>query len=76
MSINNKTCTLNELCKMHDLIIPGPFLDALEQAYKPEECIQIISKSISTKDNLKVIDPILIDKYIRSKNKFGLIKFR
>ena len=72
----NKKVTLNDLCKSCDLVIPEPFLKALEKAYKPEECVFILSQSISTNNKLKLIDPELIDQYIKSKNKFGLIKFR
>jgi len=52
------------------------FLDAIESKYTPLECIQLLSKIILTNDNFYIIDPNLIDKYIRSKNKNGLIRFR
>jgi hypothetical protein len=74
--MSNEKVTLNDLCKSCELVIPKPFLEALEIAYTPEECINIISLSIASHNPLKVINPELIEQYIKSKNKFGLIKFR
>ena len=76
MSNEKEKVTLNDLCKSCDLDIPEAFLEALEEAYNPEECVNILSQSISTKNSLKIIDTTLIDHYIKSKNKSGLIRFR
>lgn len=70
----SENITLDELCKMYDIIIPKPFLEALEKAYTPERCIYILSKSIIINQNIKIIDPNLIDKYLKPKNK--ITKFR
>jgi hypothetical protein len=74
MTEYNDKITLNQLYRMHGIIIPEPFLGALEKAYTPEECIKLLSVSISTSKNLKVIDPELINKYIKPKNNLGLLK--
>ena len=65
----DKEITLNVLCESCDLVIPEPLLEALEKAYKPEECVKILSKSISTNESLKVINPKLIEQYLKSKKK-------
>ena len=52
------------------------FLDAIKSRYKPIECVQLLSKIVLTKYNLIIIDSNLIDRYIKSKNKYGLIRFR
>ena len=74
--MSNEKVTLNDLCRSCGLNIPEPFLEALEEAYKPNECINILSKSISTRKSLEIIDTTLIDQYIKSKNNLGLIRFR
>lgn len=76
MSKNDDNITFNDLCKSCDIIIPEILLNALEAKYTPEECVILLSKTILTNNNLRVINPTLIDKYIKSKNKNGLIKFR
>jgi hypothetical protein len=76
MSDDNEKITFNELCKSCNVIVPEIFLDAIELKYTPVECVQLLSKIILTNDSLNIIDPNLIDKYILSKNKNGLIKFR
>ena len=68
--------TLNDLYKSCDIIIPEILLEALEAKYTPRECIELLSKINLTNINLKIIDSNLIEKYIESKNKPGLIRFR
>ena len=66
--MDNEKISFNDLCKSCDLLIPKPFLDAIEKKYKPEECINILTKSLSSNESLKVIEPILLKKYINSNN--------
>jgi hypothetical protein len=68
---SDNVTTLNDLCKSCNLNIPEPILKALEKAYTSDECVIIISKSLSTKKSLKIMNPIVIDQYIKSKNKIG-----
>ena len=68
--------TLNDLYKSCNIIIPEILLNALEAKYTPIECVKLLSKIIVSNNNLKIIDPDLIDKYIKSKNKYSLINFR
>ncbi len=68
--------TFYDLCKSCNVNIHEIFLDAIESKYTPIECVQLLSKIVLTNENLIIIDSHLIDKYIKSKNKNGLIRFR
>lgn len=67
MTDDYEKITFNELCKLGNINVPQIFLDAIKSKYTPIECVQLLSEIILTNDNL-------IDKYIISKNKNGLIK--
>jgi hypothetical protein len=57
--------TLNDLYRSCDIIIPEILLNALESKYTRIECIELLSKIVLTNDKLKIIDPKLIDIYIK-----------
>ena len=58
--------TLNDLYRSCDIIIPDILLNALESKYTRIECVELLSKIILTNNSLKLIDPNLIDRYIKS----------
>ena len=58
--------TLNDLYRSCDIIIPEILLNALESKYTRIECVELLSKIILTSKSLKIIDPNLIDRYIKS----------
>lgn len=74
--MDNDKITFNELCLSCNVIVPQIFLDAIESKYTPTECVQLLSKIVLTNNSLNIINSNLIDKYIISKNKNGLIRFR